>query len=452
MPTHFLKSQVFQVSLLVIVFFSFCSCTEKKLSSDDVEYRKDDRGKEILYAIGEDEPFGRGRRAYVTEKYDNGQIRFEIGFINGLKDGKIEFWQSNGLPELTGIYAQGKREGTFVAYGKTGELVYRKNFKQDKLDGNFTLYYPSANSDISRFYDKLSEVRSNKPIYSWERIRSLFSSKKVNSQEIKVKNHLRLKTTFKDDYPVGQYRAYYHPGNQKLSLEELIKEEGFFSDQNKSRGQLENRQNFYYPRATGLVVVLPEKKRLDKIYPTTRDGFSRAIDQAAKSILAIPSYRNPDNEPALVFTIDSRGNEIVPIWSSHIQSFAVRNLDGFLLPQSFPKTTYETYLDEVIPFAEEWMLQLDLSEDPKIPVYINRGASVDIVGLNSKGEIIDIFWSSPLQQATDTLEGRIFAKRIKISRDWNQGHSSEADWLLKNGSKLFLRGKSNLANWKASPY
>ena len=151
MPTHFLKSQVFQVSLLVIVFFSFCSCTEKKLSSDDVEYRKDDRGKEILYAIGEDEPFGTGRRAYVTEKYDNGQIRFEIGFINGLKDGKIEFWQSNGLPELTGIYAQGKREGTFVAYGKTGELVYRKNFKQDKLDGNFTLYYPSANSDISRF-------------------------------------------------------------------------------------------------------------------------------------------------------------------------------------------------------------------------------------------------------------------------------------------------------------
>ena len=142
----------------------------------------------------------------------------------------------------------------------------------------------------------------------------------------------------------------------------------------------------------------------------------------------------------------------MPIWSSHIQSFAVRNLDGFLLPQSFPKKTLETYLGEVIPFAEEWMMQLDLSQDPKIPIYIKQGASVDIVGLNERGEIIDIFWSSPLQQTTDTLENRIFAKRIKISRDWSQGNSSEADWLLKNGSKILLRGKSNLENWEDPPY
>jgi len=452
MLSHVLQSKAFPLSFLGIMAFSFCSCSEKKLSSDDVEYRKDEKGNEILYAIGEEKPFGAGKRAYVTEKHENGEIRFEIGFVNGLKDGKMEFWQNNGLPELTGIYSQGKRDGTFIAYGKTGELVYRKNFREDKLDGNFTLYYPSSISDISRFYDKLSEVRSSKPFFSWERISKLFSSKKVSSQEIKVKNHLRLQATFQDDYPTGRYRAYFHPGGQKLSLDELLKEEGFFSDLNQSKGQLQNRQQFYYPRATGLVVVLPGKKRLDVIHPTTRDGFSRAIDEATKSILEIPSYRNPDNEPALVFTIDNRGNEIVPIWSSHIQSFAVRNLDGFLLPKNFPKTTYETYLDEIIPFAQEWMVQLDLSDDPKIPVFINQGASVDIVGLNEKGEIIDIFWSSPLKNTTDTLENRIFAKRMKISRDWNQGNSSEADWLLHNGSKLFLRGKSNLANWKASPY
>ncbi|MDG1138993.1 MAG: hypothetical protein P8N49_05680 [Opitutales bacterium] len=445
------QSKALQLLCIGIIIFTFGSCSEKKLSSDDVEYRKDEKGNEILFAIGEEKPFGTGKRAYVTDKHENGQIRFEIGFVNGLKDGKMEFWQSNGLPELTGIYSRGMRDGTFTAYGKTGELVYRKNFKEDKLDGNFTLYYPSSISDISRFYDKLSEVRSSKPFFSSERLSKIFSSKKVNPREIKVKNHLRLESTFKEDYPIGQYRAYFHPGKQNLSLDELLKEEGFFSDSNQSRGQLQHRQKFYYPRATGLVVVLPGKKRLDGIHPTTRDGFSRAIDEAKKTILEIPSYRNPDKEPALVFTVDNRGNEIVPIWSSHIQSFAVRNLDGFLLPKSFPKTTYETYLDEIVPFAQEWMVQLDLSEDPKIPVFINQGASVDIVGLNDKGEIIDIFWSSPLKTTTDTLENRIFAKRMKISRDWDQGNSSEADWLLHNGSKLFLRGKSNLANWKASP-
>ena len=98
------------------------------------------------------------------------------------------------------------------------------------------------------------------------------------------------------------------------------------------------------------------------------------------------------------------------------------------------------------------MVQLDLSEDPRIKTYIEDGASVDIVGLNEKGEIIDIFWSSPSKSNTDTLEERIFAKRIKIRRDWEEGSSTQADWLMNNGSKLFLRGKSSLSNWKATPY
>ena len=121
-----------------------------------MEYRKDDYGKQILYAIGEDEPYGQGKRAYVTEHYDNGQLRFEIAFLNGLKDGKVEFWQKNGLPELTGFYSQGKRDGTFVAYGKLANL-FTKKLLDDKLDGNFTLYYPASNSDASRFFENFSK-------------------------------------------------------------------------------------------------------------------------------------------------------------------------------------------------------------------------------------------------------------------------------------------------------
>ena len=440
----------FSTSFFLLALFD--SCSEKRLSSDDVEYRKDDFGNETLYAIDDDEPFGQGKRAYVTDKYDNGQIRFEIGFVNGLKDGKVKFWQINGLPELTGSYSKGKRDGIFTAYGKIGEIVYSKSFVNDKLEGNFTLYYPASNSDKARFFEKLYEVRSEKSYFSWNRLKNLFSSEKVDPDEIKVTNHLRLEAQFHQDFPVGPYRAFFHPGNLQLSQEELLKEDGFFSDLNRSKGQLIEQQRFYYPRASGLVVILPNKVRLDTIHPTTRDGFSRAIDEATKSILEIPAYRNKDNEPALVYTIDSRGNEIVPIWSSHIKQFAVRNLDGFLLPKKFLKTTYEAYLDEVIPFTEEWMVQLDLSQDPRVDAYIQDGASVDIVGLNERGEIIDIFWSSPRKESTDTLDKRIFAKRIKILRDWEEGSSSQADWLMNNGSKLFLRGKSSLTTWKSSPY
>ncbi|HCY57858.1 MAG TPA: hypothetical protein DHU78_03250, partial [Opitutae bacterium] len=257
------NSIAWRLSASFFLLALFDSCSEKRLSSDDVEYRKDDFGNEILYAIDDDEPFGQGKRAYVTEKYDNGQIRFEIGFVNGLKDGKVEFWQTNGLPELTGSYAKGKRDGLFTAYGKIGEIVYSKSFINDKLDGNFTLYYPASNSDKARFFEKLYEVRSEKSYFSWNRLKNLFSSEKVDPEEIKVTNHLRLEAQFHQDFPVGPYRAFFHPGNLQLSQEELLKEDGFFSDLNRSKGQLIEQQRFYYPRASGLVVILPDKVRLD---------------------------------------------------------------------------------------------------------------------------------------------------------------------------------------------
>ena len=354
--------------LLFPLFFAVFSCSEQKLSPKDVEYRKDENGSEILFELGKDEPYGKNVRSFVTDKYSNGETRFTMGFVNGLKDGNFSFWQSNGLPELSGFYSAGKRNGTFTAYGKIGEIIYQKNFRDDKLDGNFSLYYPASNSDTLRFFEKLDEVRSKEFLFSLKRIKKFFSSNKVEPQEIKVKNHLRLRTQFKDDFPVGPYQAYFHPGTLTISLNDLLKEEGTFSKDEDSRGLLVEKQRTYFPRATALVVVLPDKVRLDTIHQATADGFSRAIDEATKAIFEIPSYRNPENKPALVYTIDDRGNEIVPIWSSHIQNFAIRNLDGYLLEKVF-QPTYESYLNEAIVYAKEIVNQLDAGNDPRVAIY-----------------------------------------------------------------------------------
>ena len=234
---------------------------EEKLSSEDVEYRRNDFGTEILYAIGEDEPFGQGKRAYIIDKYDNGKPRYKIAFLNGLKDGKVEFWQENGLPELAGFYSKKrKRDGTFTAFGKpVNELIYKKNFKDDNLSGEFTLYYPASNSDYARFLEKLHEVRASKPIYSWDRIKKVFSNSEIiDPEEIKSKNHVRLEASFSSDFPVGKYRAYFHPGKHNLSLEELVKEEGYFTepDMNESDyemkiGHLGQRQKFLLSKGCG---------------------------------------------------------------------------------------------------------------------------------------------------------------------------------------------------------
>ena len=109
--------------------------------------------------------------------------------------------------------------------------------------------------------------------------------------------------------------------------------------------------------------------------------------------------------------------------------------------------TYESYLNEAIVYAKEIVNQLDAGNDPRVAIYEKNGASVDIVGIDESGSIIDLFWSSRRSKNKDPLEERIFARRVKILRGWENGVSTEADWLLNDGSKLFLRGKTNSTSW-----
>lgn len=412
------KRKLQSVPCLLLCMFLF-SCSDKKLNPDDVEYRKDENGTEILYQIGGDEYFGKDKRAYIVDSYPNGYNHFKIGFVNGLKDGNFTFWQDNGLKLLTGSFVKGKRSGLFTAYGKTGELVYQKEYANGELDGTFKLYYPSSPSDVIRYFEKLKE-------------------ESVEPGELEVVNHLRLEANFANGNPVGTYRNYYHPRGKRLGMEELLKEEGSFDE----NGLLNDEQFSFYPQTYALVVNMPDNKRLDTIHPASSDGFSRAIDEAAKEILEIPSYRNPDNAPALVFAIDERGNEIVPIWSSHIKQIAVRKMDGSLVNQNFDPT-YEAFVFDAKNLAEETLLASDTSLDPNLSTYDREGKAIEIVGLDQAGTIIDILWSSNPASNVIALDERIDHRRTKLRRNWNEGSASEARWLLSNGSRITIKDGSN---------
>ena len=419
---RFLGIYILRILALCIPFV-LSSCFEENLLPEDVEYRKDENGTEILFEIEAEQPFGSPKRAYVSEKHPNGEPHFKIGFSHGLKDGPFHFWQDNGLKLLSGSFKKGKRQGLFTAYGKTGELVYEKNYLNGELDGNFTLYYPASNSDVIRYFEKLSEDG-------------------LKPEELPVKSQVRLKVRFSEGNPSGPYKAYFHPQGKNLSLSELIREEGYFDE----NGSLEMEQIKYFPRTFGLVVRLPDNSRLETLHDPSPDGLSRAMDEATKAIQAIPAYRNPDQLPALVYTVDDRGNEIVPIWSSHIVRLGIRNMDGFMLPDTF-EANFEIYSQTVRPAAEDVLLALDVSNDPNLPIYEKRGAAVEVVGLDQNGVIIDVLWSSSVTSDIIPLEERIFAKRIKVRRKWNHGFSNHADWFLNDGSTLNLRGNNQLVEF-----
>lgn len=411
---------------LLILFYSL-ACTEKKRGPDDVEYRKDENGSQILYEIGANEPFGSKKEAFVVAKYPDSNTRhYKISFLNGLKDGPFTFWQKSELPLITGSYKKGKRDGLFIAYGKIGEIVYEKTYKMGELDGNFSLYYPASSHDLFRYKNLLQE-KDMKPI------------------ELNVKSHLRLKTQFKNGNPIGSYKAYLHPRGQNLELADLLKEEGTFNEQ----GLLSEQQFRYFPRTAGLAVILPVLGRLEEIFEPNAIGFSKAIDQATDEIAKIPTYRNPDNTPAYVYTLDEKGNEIVPIWSSHVETFAIRNMDGFLLPDRF-EAKYEYFVRKAKPAAFKLVQALDVSGDPNLAYYEKTGAAVEVVGLNARNAIVDILWSSRNNENVIPLDERINARRTKIRRLWNDGITGEADWLLHDGTQLSLRAKDPLARFGIS--
>ena len=413
----------FPFVIYLALLFCISACSDKELHPEDVEYRKDENGTEILYQLGEEEPFGKGKRGYIVGHHQNGNDQFKISFVNGLKDGNFTFWQENKLKLLTGSYKKGERYGEFTAYGKIGELVYVKEYVNGELEGVFKLYYPSSPGDILRYSDKIKEEG-------------------MDPGELKVVSHLRLDATFSDGQPIGSYSMYYHPRGITLTLEELLREEGYF-DQN---GMLSEEQHSYFPQTHALVVIMPDNKRLETMHPASSDGFSRAIDEAAKEILEIPSYRNPNNAPALVYAIDERGNEIIPIWSSHIKEIAIRNMDDFLLPARF-KPTYEAFVFEAMNLANETLLAIDTSLDLEaIAKFDQEGAAVEIVGLDKNGKIIDILWSSRQTTEVVPLDERIDRKRKKLKRTWQQGKASEANWLLSNGSRITIKNQPNISD------
>lgn len=394
-------------------------CSNQELvNENDVEYRKDKDGNRILYKIGRSQPFGQSKIGRVSGKYKNGQKRFDVGFVNGLKHGTFFFWQPNGIKNLSGSFEKGKREGIFTAYGKAGELVYEKNFRNDELDGNFTLYYPLSHSEVFRYSE-------------------LTKKNKVEFGDIPIRSIPRLKATFSKGIPTGRYQVFYHPRGQKnMSLLSLLKEEGQFNEQGKLVGQ----QISYYPRTESLVVYMPDDQPLETFHDSTTSGLSRAIDQCYEEIKKLPAYRNPKNLPAKVFAVDARGNRIAPIWSSNVESIAIRNLDGFLLPARY-SPTFESYRDEAVKMAEEILLSLEISEKEKVLAYQQIGSSIELVGLNSEGQIIDILWSSRKRDDVIPLEDRIIRKRPMIRRGWKSGESAEAEWLISDGLRLVIQNK-----------
>ena len=104
--------------LLIILFFSFATqakdSTEKPLT-----------GK-------------------YTEKFHNGNLKYEVNYIDGKKEGLEIFWYISGGKYIQTTYKNDKEDGIWNQWFENGQLKLEAHYKNGKEDGLFTLFYDNG--------------------------------------------------------------------------------------------------------------------------------------------------------------------------------------------------------------------------------------------------------------------------------------------------------------------
>ena len=109
------------ISFLVLLIF-IVSCSEKEVSDDKIQ-------KEFEYSyifVGDEENPYTGK---IVAKYENGQKKWEVNYVNAIKEGIQTDCYPNGEKMLEGKYINGKREGTWISWDENGnnvELMYKE--------------------------------------------------------------------------------------------------------------------------------------------------------------------------------------------------------------------------------------------------------------------------------------------------------------------------------------
>ena len=70
-----------------------------------------------------------------TEKFDNGQSKYEITFKDGKKHGKEVFWYENGNKKMESHFLNGIENGLWQQWYENGQLKLRVNYISAKEDG-----------------------------------------------------------------------------------------------------------------------------------------------------------------------------------------------------------------------------------------------------------------------------------------------------------------------------
>lgn len=131
----------------IVLFFTmmlvFFSCSNDKLIEDVVAKYDDGSKKEVhYYKVNKD-----GTTTWVRETwfYQEGMKYLDGPIVDGKRNGFFESYHKSGNLMSTGEFVDGKRVGKAVVYRENGNIIYEGNYDNGRECGIWKFYDEDGN-------------------------------------------------------------------------------------------------------------------------------------------------------------------------------------------------------------------------------------------------------------------------------------------------------------------
>ena len=149
--------RILKNSLLLLLVAVLLNCAipqnEKLILSYKGNPHLRQNGKYLLF---NEKPFD----GALTEMYENGELKSQAYYKNGLLDGSLRSWYQNGSKESERYHKRGEKEGVHSSWWPNGNLRFEYQFAGGLYHGTFKEWYESGKPLHVFEYDHGNEVRA----------------------------------------------------------------------------------------------------------------------------------------------------------------------------------------------------------------------------------------------------------------------------------------------------
>ena len=256
---------------LSIIFFLIVSCSPKQVTPDQLVERQG-----IFYLVNSDNPFN----GKLIDTHENDQLKREVNFINGLKEGQVIEYYENGQIFMKTIYLNGKKDGFFESFHTNGQLSHSGFYKAGEMIGEWQFFYTDGNilSLINYKDDSVLEVRytyhSNGKIQSLSRFRNEL---KHGIWESYFSNgNMQYKSEYQNDLKQGIWKSYFEDGSLQITSTYKDDDQHGLTTEYFQNGKTKMKTNFKNGLSDGLVQSYFESGTI-KFESTYIDGEQKSL-------------------------------------------------------------------------------------------------------------------------------------------------------------------------------